>query len=58
MKAAKDLSHQQACDLLQEIQLVCQVALATEAEGSDDATRRDLRAYDDVVEKLHVADLV
>jgi hypothetical protein len=58
MKAAKDLTHQQACDLVEKIQKVCLVAQTVKVDGSDEAVGRDLLAYDDVVAKLQQADLL
>jgi hypothetical protein len=58
MKTTDDLTHQAACDLLKEIVGVMNECFDTTVNGSDAATERDLRAFDQIEDILIKAQLV
>jgi hypothetical protein len=58
MKTTNDLTHIAACSILKEIVGVMNECFDTTVNGSDAATERDLRAFDQIEDILIKAQLV
>ena len=58
MITTNDLTHIAACSLLKQIVDVMDECMATQVEGSDAATERDLQAFDKIEDILIKAKLV